>query len=84
MPTWPDWWEWDLELSSHLLKRMVDRDFTEIDVRRMLIVANVLGPDIVPGRWVVASRHRRRAWEVTVEPDAARQVFVVVTAYPLD
>ena len=33
---WPDWWEWELELSPHLEKRMVDRDFTELDLRTML------------------------------------------------
>ena len=33
---WPDWWNFELELSSHLLKRMVDRDFTEVDLRAML------------------------------------------------
>ena len=27
---WPSWWEWDLGLSVHLMKRMVDRDFTEV------------------------------------------------------
>ena len=35
---WPEWWNWELELSPHLLKRMVDRRFTEVDVRRMLHV----------------------------------------------
>jgi hypothetical protein len=35
-PEWPGWWDWELELSPHLLKRMTDRRFTEIDLRRML------------------------------------------------
>jgi hypothetical protein len=35
-PECPDWWDWELELSPHLLKRMTDRRFTEIDLRRML------------------------------------------------
>jgi hypothetical protein len=33
---WPDWWEWEPELSPHLLKRMADRRFTEVDLREML------------------------------------------------
>jgi hypothetical protein len=33
---WPDWWwAWALELSSHVLKRMVARRFTEVDLRLM-------------------------------------------------
>jgi hypothetical protein len=33
MPNWPEWWEWELELTAHLEKRMLDRDFNEIDLR---------------------------------------------------
>jgi len=32
----PEWWDWELELNPHWLKRMGDRRFTEIDLRRML------------------------------------------------
>jgi len=81
---WPDWWNWELELSSHLLKRMVDRRFTEVDVRRMLHVAIRLRRDIEPGRWVAVTRHRRARWEVIVEPDADAQMLVVITAYPAE
>ena len=84
MPTWPAWWGWDLELSSHIFKRMADRDFNEIEVRRMLSVAIGLRPDVVPGRWIVATRHRRAVWEVIVEPDPDAQLVVVITAYPVD
>jgi hypothetical protein len=34
--TWPAWWEWEIELTPHLEKRMEDRDFTEVDLRAML------------------------------------------------
>jgi len=84
MPTWPLWWEWDLELSSHLFKRMVDRGFNEVDVRRMISGAIGLRPDVVPGRWTATTRHRRAAWEVIVEPDDDAQLVVVITAYPVD
>ena len=84
MPKWPQWWDWELELSSHLFKRMLDRGFNEIEVRRMLSVASGLRADVVPGRWIVATRRRRRAWEVIVEPDQDAQLVVVITAYPVD
>lgn len=82
-PDWPTWWNWELELSPHLLKRMTDRRFTEIDLRRMLERATGYREDIVEGRWVVETRHRGRPWEVIVEPDRERQLLVVVTAYPV-
>jgi Domain of unknown function (DUF4258) len=78
---WPDWWDWELELSSHLLKRMTDRRFTEIDLRRMLERASGYREDVVEGRWIIETRHRGRPWEVIVEPDRGRQLLVVVTAY---
>lgn len=84
MPTWPAWWEWELELSSHLFKRMADRNANEIEIRRMLSVASRLHRDIVPGRWIVETRHRRAPWEVIVEPDADAHLVVVITAYPIE
>lgn len=80
---WPEWWEWELELSPHLLKRMVDRVFTEVDLRRMLARASGYREDVVDGRWAIQTRHGRRAWEVIVEPDSERRLLVVVTAYPV-
>ena len=80
---WPDWWDWELELSPHLLKRMTDRRFTEIDLRRMLERASSHRTDVVEGRWVLETSHRRRAWEVIVEPDDERELLVIVTAYPV-
>ena len=76
-------WDWELELSPHLLKRMDDRRFTEIDIRRMLQRASGYREDVVEGRWVIETRHRGKAWEVIVEPDRERQLLVVVTAYPV-
>ncbi len=80
---WPEWWDWELELSPHLLKRMEDRRFTEIDLRRMLERASGYHEDVVEGRWVIETRHREKAWEVIVEPDLERRLLVVVTAYPV-
>ena len=80
---WPTWWSWELELSSHLLKRMVDRRFTEVELRRMMERAQRYQRDVVKGRWVIASRHRGHRWEVIVEPDFEAEILVVITAYPL-
>lgn len=81
---WPVWWAWPLEFSPHLLKRMGDRRFTEVDPRRMLERATGHRRDAVAGRWIIETRHSRRAWDVIVEPLAAEQLLLVVTAYPLE
>jgi len=60
---------------------MQDRSFGEIDLRDMLERATNLRPDFMPGRWVVETTHLARNWEVIVEPEAAGQVLVVVTAF---
>ncbi|MEY4546077.1 MAG: hypothetical protein RL685_2272 [Pseudomonadota bacterium] len=68
----------------HVLKRMVDRDFTEVDLRSMLERASNFSPDVVEGRFVIATRHATRRWEVIVEPDDEDQLLVVVTAYAVE
>jgi hypothetical protein len=80
---WPEWWEWEIELSAHVLKRMEDRRFNKVDLRRMLEHAKTHRPDIVDGRFVIEARHAGAAWEVIVEPDQPRQLLVVITAYPV-
>lgn len=40
-------------------------------------------PDVVEGRWVIETRHRRKPWKVIVEPDFEAEVLLVVTAYPV-
>lgn len=82
MREWPSWWSWELELSPHLLKRMVDRQFSEVDLRRMLEHAPLLREDVEEGRWLVEAWHDKEPWEVIVEPDFDAKVIVVVTAYP--
>ncbi|MGO9834692.1 MAG: DUF4258 domain-containing protein [Polyangiaceae bacterium] len=80
---WPDWWEWEIELTPHLEKRMDDRDFSEVDLRAMLERAHAHRPDVVEGRFVVETEHKRAPWEVIVEPDEMDHLLVVVTAYPV-
>jgi hypothetical protein len=41
-------------------------------------------PDIVEGRWIIVTNHRRQVWEVIVEPDPHAHRLVIVTAYPLE
>lgn len=62
---------------------MVDRRFTEVDLRHMLQHARSYRRDIVPGRWIISTRHAKRLWEVIVEPDVKARLIVVVTAYPV-
>lgn len=80
---WPDWWEWELEFTPHLEKRMTERNFNEIDLRTMLEKAKEYGPDVVEGRWVITTKLRKWRWEVIVEPDMQARLLVVVTAYPV-
>ena len=81
---WPSWWAWELELTAHLLKRMEDRGFNEMALRRMLEHASGYAADIMVGRFVIESRHTGQSWAVIVEPDEERQLLVVVTAYSVD
>lgn len=56
----PEWWNWELELTPHLLKRMEDRDFNQVDLRKLLEHAQGHRPDIVEGRWIIEARYQRR------------------------
>ncbi len=65
------------------MKRMEDRDFTELDLRGMLQHARTYRPNIVEGRWVIEARQQGQPWEIIVEPDESEQLLVVITAYPV-
>lgn len=80
----PRWWDWELELSPHVEKRMEDRDFTEVDLRAMMGGATTYEADVVEGRFILKARFRNRPWEIVVEPDEEARLQVVVTAYPVD
>ena len=83
MPVWPEWCEGELELTPHLLKRMDDRGFSEVDLRLMLEHARDTRADLVEGRHIVETRLRGGPWEVIVEPDEMDQLLVVVSARAL-
>jgi hypothetical protein len=60
---------------------MIDRNFSETDLRLMLEQATGLRQDHVPGRWVVETTLDDVPWEVIVEPDEESVVLIAVTAY---
>ncbi|WP_161602229.1 DUF4258 domain-containing protein [Tautonia marina] len=78
---WPDWWEWELEFTPHLLKRMVDRGFNEVDLRAMLASASGYRPSASEGRFVIMARYDGRDWDIVVEPDETSRQLLVITAY---
>ncbi len=80
---WPGWWDWELVFTPHLFKRMAERDFDEIDLRRMMHLARGLRRDEIEGRWVVESKNAGRRWEIIVEPELETNVLVVVSAFPV-
>jgi len=83
-PDWPEWWSWELDCSNpHLAKRMIDRGFSELDLREMLELASGYRRDKDPNRWVIETSHRGRVWEVVVEPQAVEKLLVVVTAFAI-
>lgn len=84
MPDWPQWWLWELEFSPHALKRMIDRGFNEVDLRLMLEQATGYHSSSEPGRWVVATRFRGRAWEVILESLNDEHLLLVITAYSVE
>jgi hypothetical protein len=61
---------------------MIDRDFTELDLRNMLEKARGYRPDIIDGRWAIITSKRNSVWEVIVEPDREMKRLVIITAYP--
>ena len=63
---------------------MVRRDFTELDLRKMLEHALRVRPDHEEGRYVVETTRRGRPWTIVVEPDAEEGCVLVVTAYPVE
>ena len=80
---WPEWWDWELEFTPHLLKRMLERQFNEVDLRTMLEYAQAYHQDVVADRWVIETRYEGYPWEVIIEPDIDSELLVVVTAYPV-
>jgi len=81
---WPPWWEWELELTPHIIKRMEDRGLTEVQLRAILERATSFAPNQVEGRFIIQGTHNRRPWHVIVEPDEDERVLIAVTCYAAD
>ena len=81
MPTFPEWWNWDLSFTGHGELRMEQRGGTEVEVRAMLEQATGFEPNVVEGRFMIHVSHLRSPWIVVVEPDADAKRLVVVTVY---
>jgi hypothetical protein len=78
---WPEWWNWELEITPHVEKRMLQRSFNEIELREMLKNAKGYESDIEEGRFKIVTSFKRGNWEIIVEPDYDEKVVVIVTAY---
>jgi hypothetical protein len=59
----------------------IDDIVDEVDLRTMFEAATSYRQDIVDGRFIIETRHRRADWEVVVEPDEVVHSLVVITAY---
>ena len=80
---WPEWWNWELEITPHVEKRMVQRSFSEVELREMLYRAKALRLDKEVGRYVVVATLNATNWEIILEPDFDEKSIVIVTAYPI-
>ena len=80
---WPIWWDWELEISPHVEKRMEEREFTEIDLRDMMQRAQACDSDEIEGRYVIQTRRQQHNWKIIVEPDEIDHLLVVITAFPI-
>lgn len=84
MESWPDWWDYNLVISPHVVERMDERGFSEVDLRAMLDDATGQRESLMSGRFVISTVLQSQNWEVIVEPDELEQVLIVVTAYRVE
>jgi hypothetical protein len=63
---------------------MIDRSFSETDLRTMLEDATGIRPDALPGRWKIDTFHNRQAWIIVVEPNEPEHILKIVTAFKIN
>ncbi len=63
---------------------MLDRRFTEVDLRLMLEKTTGFRDNHEEGRFAIETSHGGVRWAVIVEPLAGDVTLIVVAAYPLD
>lgn len=84
MPEWPNWWSWELELTPHVLKRMIDRQFSETDLRDMIESTTGIRMAEESGRWIAETKFEGRDWNVVLEPIDDERLLLVITAYRVE
>ena len=62
---------------------MIDREFSEVDLRIMFADAREVEP-VPDGRYRIVTQRESHSWEIIVEPDFTDQVVLVITASPRD
>ncbi len=60
---WPEWWWWELQPTPHLFKWMLDRAFSETDLRALMEVATGYRPSEAEGRYVMETTHDGKSWK---------------------
>jgi Domain of unknown function (DUF4258) len=81
VPSFPEWWAWELSFTGHADLRMEQRGVNEFTVRAMLERATRFEPSVVEGRFMIHAQHQHHPWIVIVEPDMEAKLLVVVTVY---
>ena len=84
MPSFPEWWTWELSFVGHAEMRMEQRGVTEVDVRAMLERASGFEPNVIEGRYMIKTRQHGRPWIVIVEPDVDAKLLLIVTVYEVE
>lgn len=74
----------ELELSPHFSRRMIDRGFSEADLRVVMADATACRGDDQSIRFTIEAPFDTRRWHIVVEPDRQAKLLVVVTAYAVD
>lgn len=79
----PDWWDWELAYTEHVVSRMEERGVSDVELRTMLRSPISVQPGR-HGRWQVETRHAAHRWTIVLEPDFEDRVVFVVTVYQRD
>jgi hypothetical protein len=56
MPSFPEWWTWELSFVGHAEMRMEQRGVTEVEVRAMLERATGFEASVVQGRFMIQTQ----------------------------
>lgn len=79
----PQWLDWELVLTSHVLRRMAERGLTEVELRTIVEAPASITPAADPSRFEITGRIDQDRWLVVVDADPVAEVLIAVTAYPI-